>query len=351
MFENIIVPLDGSTVAASVIPHVIAMARATDTKVTLLRVMVEESTTRTSVDPVRWQLQKTEAQTYLDEMRERLSPLLSLPPETVLLEGRTPDRIIEYARQIDCDLLILSSHGQGGISSWNVSSVAHKVIRRIGNSILLVRAYQMDGGQSEDPTAFHYRRIVVPLDGSLRAEHALATATALAEWHNAELMLVHVVTRPPLMQRLPLPPEESALVDQFFERNQSHAQRYMEQLHLRVRPEPQIHVITGDNTAAALHKFVTQHEADLLVMTAHGQSGQQQWPYGSLVASFIDHGATSLLVLQDMPANAIEPTAAELAAESLRRQPARVNGTNSHLGNYASDDHEIQVKDYAGAAI
>lgn len=350
MFTNIIVPLDGSTVAASVIPHVVAMARATDAKVTLLRVMVEASTTGLGVDPVGWQLQKSEAQAYLDGVCERLTPLISLPPEAVLLEGRTADRIIEHARQSACDLVVLSSHGQGGISGWNVSSVAHKVIGRINSSILLVRAYQMSGQPVRDAD-LHYRRIVVPLDGSARAEHVLPAATALAEWHDAQLHLVHVVTPPLLLQRMPLTPEESDLVEQIVARNQQQAQKYLEQLQQRLRPEPALYVLTGENTAATLHKFVSQQEADLLVMSAHGQSAQRQWPYGSLVTSFIDHGATSLLILQDMPAGAIEPTAAELAAEANRRAPSRPNGVNGNVGNYAGADQPSQGKDYAVAVI
>lgn len=349
MFTNIIVPLDGSTVATSVLPHVVAMARATDAKITLLRVLGEASTVRLGVDPVSWQLQKSEAQAYLDGVCERLTPLISLSPEAVLLEGRAADRIIEYARHSNCDLVVLSSHGQGGVSGWNVSSVAHKVISRIGSSILLVRAYQMSA-QAEYDADFSYRRIVVPLDGSARAEHVLPIAAALAEWHNATLDLVHAVTPPPLLQRMPLTPEESALIEQIFERNQSHAQKYLEQLQQRLRPEPQIHVLTGENTAATLHKFVMQQEADLLVMSAHGQSAQCQWPYGSLVTSFIDHGATSLLVLQDLPADAIAPTVAELAADANRRAPSRPNGANSPVGNYGADQ-STQGKDYVVAVL
>ncbi len=350
MFTNIIVPLDGSPVAASVIPHVVAMARATDAQITLLRVLGETSTARLGVDPVSWQLQKSEAQAYLDGVCERLTPLISQSPEAVLLEGRTADRIIEYARHSACDLIVLSSHGQGGISGWNVSSVAHKVISRIGGSLLLVRAYQV-ADQRENDADLHYQRIVVPLDGSARAEHVLPVAAALAEWHNAQLHIVHVATPPPLLQRMPLTPEENALVEQVFAHNQGHAQRYLEQLQQRLHPEPQIHVITGENTAAALHKFVTLQAADLLIMSAHGQSAQRQWPYGSLVTSFIDHGATALLVLQDLPADAIEPTAAELAAEANRRASSRPNGANTPVGNYAGADQPVQGKDYVAAVI
>lgn len=347
MFDKIIVPLDGSTFAASVIPHVVAMVQVTGAQVTLLRVMVENHTTRTAVDPVNWQLQKTEAQAYLDEMSERLTQWIDGQPETVLLEGRAADRIIEYARQSECDLVVLSSHGQSGLSGWNVSSVAQKVIRRVARSTLLVRTFQMMAGPQESEERLHYRRIVVPLDGSPRAEHVLPNATALAEWHGAELHLVHAVARPTMIQRMPLTAEENALAEQLFERNQAQAQKYLEQLRSRLQPAPQIHVITGENIPAVLHKFVQQQEADLILLSAHGYSAQQQWPYGSLVTSFIEHGAVSLLVLQDMPPNALEPTAAELAVAAISKQPTRATNGNDQ----PPYKNGIQVEDYAPTAI
>lgn len=347
MFEKIIAPLDGSALAAGVIPHVVAMTQATGAQVTLLRVIVRDGASPAAVSPVEWQLQKTEAQTYLDDMSNRLAQLTTPPLETVLLEGRAADRIIEYAQQANCDLIVLSSHGQSGLHGWNVSSIAQKVIHRVGKSILLVRAYQMvTADQVSESDGLHYRRIVVPLDGSPRAEHVLPVATALAQWHGAELLLVHVVTRPIMLQRMPLTTEEVALADHLFERNQAQAHKYFEHLQMRLQPEPQTHVLANDNVAAALHKFIAQQEADLVVMSAHGHSGQHQWPYGSLVTGFVDYGATSLLIVQDMAADVLEPTAAELAAEVIRRQSTRPEGSDDRAA-----PHGMQVGDYAASAI
>lgn len=354
MFEKIVAPLDGSALAASVIPHLVTLLKATNAHLTLLRVMVRDETTPAGISPMDWQLQKTEAQAYLDEMSHRLLTATGVQPETIVLEGRAADRIIEYAQQTDCDLLVLSSHGQSGLHGWNVSSIAQKVIHRAGKSILLVRAYQMittaqvGEGQSE---GIHYSRIAAPLDGSPRAEHILPIATALAEWHQAELLLVNVVTRPQMIQRMPLTAEESALAEQLIERNQTQANKYFEQLRLRLNPAPQTYVLTGDNTPATLHKFIHQQEADLLIMSAHGQSAQPQWPYGSLVTSFIDHGATSLLILQDMSSSTIEPTAAELAAEAIKRQPMRPSGGNGQKLSVAGNHHGMQVESYASPVI
>ena len=64
-----------------------------------------------------------------------------------------------------------------------------------------------------------YRRILVPLDGSQRAEHVLPMASALAERHAAELVLLHVVVKPELIQRMPLTDDEIELVDKVVQRN------------------------------------------------------------------------------------------------------------------------------------
>ena len=50
-----------------------------------------------------------------------------------------------------------------------------------------------------------------------------------------------------------------------------------------------------------LHRFVAEEQIDLVLLSAHGFSGQAQWPFGSLTQSFIEYGETPLLIVQDMP--------------------------------------------------
>jgi len=58
-----------------------------------------------------------------------------------------------------------------------------------------------------------------------------------------------------------------------------------------------------------------------------------------------------LLVLQDMPLGAIEPTAAELAAEANRRVSSRPTGANGSVTSYADAEQPVQGKDYVVAVI
>jgi len=232
----------------------VAITRATEAQITLLRVTETNNDLPGRVNPVDWHLSKVEAQMYLDEIAERLSEFIEQKPDTQVLEGPAAERIIEYAQKHDFDLVVLSTHGQGGLNGWNVSSVAQKVINRIGKSILLVPAYASDAScQEGNWGSIHYQIILAPLDGSQRAESVLPIAAAMAQQHRAELILAHVVTRPEMIQRMPLTAEDTMLADQIIERNQMQANRYFEQLENRLDPKPKTRVLVNEHVTATLY--------------------------------------------------------------------------------------------------
>lgn len=332
MAIRILVPLDGSSLAASALPHAVSLAPPQDTQITLLRV-VERTAAQQSVDPLDWHLQRSEAQLYLEQTGERLHEYLGTPPEIVLLEGRAADRIIDYAQGEGCDYIVFTSHGRGGLTGWNMSSVASKIAVRAATSTLLVRPSSSSVAQYEgglEPV--HYRRIVVPLDGSQRAEHVLPVANSLAERHGAELVLLHVVVKPELIQRMPLTEEEMTLVDRVVQRNQRQAAEYFEQLASRLSVQPEVHVLVEGDVAGGLHRFVTEQAADLVVLSAHGYTGRPQWAFGSIVTSFLTHGTTALLVLQDMPWQAAPGAEAETGAHAWKEEGLRADLGMNALG-------------------
>jgi nucleotide-binding universal stress UspA family protein len=343
MFSHILAPLDGSPLAVCVLPHVVAVARATGAHITLLRVLERSGNDLAGdVNPFDWHMQKLEAQAYLDEIAQQLLHSVDLPVKTDLLEGSAAVQIVEHAQRIDADLVLLSSHGRGGLSDWHTSSVAQKVIQRSGLSVLLTRAWRPEA--MCEPAQWgerYYQRILVPLDGSPRAECVLPIATALAE-HADALWLVHVVTRPELFQRMPLTTDEQGLLEHVVQRNQQQATRYLEQLQARLVPTPRIHIFTNHNAATMLHHFVAQEQIDLVLLCAHGFSGQPQWPFGSLANSFINYGETPLLIVQDMPRlssgairtavhSAVQPARTASVATPIERQLASQYGDNSAI--------------------
>ena len=258
----------------------------------------------TAVDSLAWHFAKAEAQAHLDEAVKQLAQL-GLASSAVLLEGGAAQRIVEYAHKHNTDLLVLSSHGQGGLSGWNVSGVAQKVIHRAGTSIMLVRSSDESAEERRGVSAeiIQYHHILVPLDGSQRAESALPLASALAERHSAELLVVHVAARPEMIQRVPLSPEDVALAERVVARNTTEAEKYFANCNLGCHRRRKCASLSTMSVTRALHNLVEQEHVDLVVLSAHGHSCHSQWPYSALVNSFITYGATSLLILQDLPSN------------------------------------------------
>jgi nucleotide-binding universal stress UspA family protein len=312
MFTRILVPLDGSPLAECVLPHVLAFSHATGAQVMLLRVLdrTSGSSAGESVDPVEWQIRKAEADTYLRDLAALLQKSgLVITAET--LEGKAAESVIEYAHQSKADLIILSSHGQSGISGWNVSSIVQKIILRVKTSVLIIRAYKATADMAE---MFQYKKVFVPLDGSQRAEFVLPAVVALARAYNSQVILVQTIHKPEIPRRTPPPQEDLDLVNQIIERNRVEASRYLTEVSDRLDSPATTRLLISDSIVSSLHTQVEQDEADLVILSAHGYGGETRWPYGSVVISFIAYGSTPLLVMQDLPSERIEPTAAEVAA-------------------------------------
>jgi nucleotide-binding universal stress UspA family protein len=312
MFKRILLPLDRSPLAECVLPHTVAVARAFASQVMPLHVVetARGSRWRRAVDPLNWLIRKAETESYLNDLTLRLHKA-GLPAEKQILEGPAAERIVEFAHKNDVPLIMLSSHGKSGLSGWNVSGIVQKVILRAHTSIMIVRAYQPT---STDVTGLRYRRLLVPMDGSQRAECVLPVVATLAQAHQAEILLVHVVRRPEMPRRMPPSDEDVELADRIVERNRAEAIQYLDQLRFRLAGEVKASVLVGDHVAATLHELVDQEKTDLVLLTAHGYSAQTRWPYGSVVSSFITYGATPLLIVQDLPQDKIAPTMAEVAA-------------------------------------
>lgn len=304
MFDPILVPLDGSLLAECVLPHVTAFAQAFDAKVTLLRVMDKRQSGELgqTFDLLNWQIAKTDAKLYLEKIAARLNQA-GVQTHEVVLEGLVAESIIEFAQSQGMKLIVLSSHGHAGLSQWGISSVTQKIIYSAPSSVMLIRARQPVTGELIFRERL-YQQIMAPLDGSWRAENVLPTTTLLSRFHKSKIHLVHVVKPPEMARHMPLIQEDLELSNRIVARNREEAVRYLDQMRVHsplVDIDLKTHLLTSDNAAAALHELAEQEHIDLVALNAHGYSGNNQWPYGSMVNNFILYSQVPLLIVQDLP--------------------------------------------------
>lgn len=312
MIDRILVPLDGSSLAECVLPHAVAAGQALDAEVILFRAVVRQAgPVSRGVDPLEWHMRKSEADSYLSEVAKQLSDT-GTEVRMALEEGQAAERIISYAREEDVGLIVMSSHGKSGLSQWNINSVVQKVILQAYAPVMIVRAYQP---ATEELMDLHYEKMMVPLDGSKRAECTLPWARRLAGYHGCKLLLAHVVDRPEVPRSNPLTEEEKELVERLTELNRENGEAYLQELTSRVGSGAEGRLLVSEDRAVALHDLVEEEGIDVVVMAAHGYSGQAMWPYGSMALNFIAYGSTPLLMVQDVSPDEAEMTAAERAAK------------------------------------
>jgi nucleotide-binding universal stress UspA family protein len=318
MFKRILLPLDRSALAECVLPHTIAIARAFESQVMLLHVMdtPREPRLRRAMDPLNWQIRKAESKKYLHELDVRLRAA-NLQLETHLLEGFAAEQVIGFSDTHPPQLIILSSHGQSGLSDWGVSSVAQKVILRTRTSLMIVRAAQPPAA---DITGLRYQRILVPLDGTQCAETILPAAVTLARAHDAQIVLAHIVQKPSLPRRTPPSREDVELADQLVARNQAEANLYLDQLKSQLTGRVETRVLVSDHLAATLHEMVEQEKIDLVLLSAHYRSSQTRELYGDVVSNLIAYGTTALLIMQDTAQIQTTTTTSETANDESGRQ-------------------------------
>jgi nucleotide-binding universal stress UspA family protein len=176
MFEDILLPFDGSEGAAEVLHHASELAHWADATITVLYVA---DTTRDSVTVVEGQtvdVLEREGEDVVEEAAKTLETL-AVEYDTDVVQGNPAPTVVDYAERFDQDLIVMPTHGRGGVSRYLIGSVAEKVVRLSSVPVLTVRM------QPDEQLAFPYESVLVPTDGSpdatYAAEHVLEFAAAL----------------------------------------------------------------------------------------------------------------------------------------------------------------------------
>ncbi len=343
MFNRILVPLDGSAFAELAIPHAEQFARIFGANIVLLRVLdvLSYQENVTPIDPLKWQIRKTEAEIYLKELAEKVQKRLShysfkngeedksgsKRVQYAIREGRVAENIVNFAQAEKIDLVVICTHGMGGLSRWNISSVTHKVISLIYLPVLIVRAYNE---MEIQPEIHHYQRILIPVDSSRRAECVFSTgiairegqATILSELKNEQggpqtttLLLVSVIKPPELPIPEPYSDEIKQLQAQFLQLSRKAVKNYLDSIKNHLSGDCETLLLENQSVPTAIQELAEKEKIDLILMSAHGYGGQFNYPYGSIVRHTIEHGSAPVLIIQDIPLSQVKPTQAEIAVK------------------------------------
>jgi nucleotide-binding universal stress UspA family protein len=187
-FRRLLVPLDGSRLAECVLPVVQRAAELFHCAITLLHVIEKRAPSSIHGDT---HLQVSgEAEKYLAALAERLIAV-NLQVDCHVHEvpqGDVPRCIAEHARELDQDLIVLCSHGMGGMRRLVFGSNAEQVLSHGATPVMLVQP-------NEQGVAFPFGpdRVLALVDDTPETRPALEISEAVASQGRARLYLLAVV--------------------------------------------------------------------------------------------------------------------------------------------------------------
>lgn len=306
--------VDNSPMGRKVVAHAVAIAKALDGELTLIRVLETRPASGTPPDPVEWEIRRRETWDAVRHIVGEQGPATERVKAQVV-EGQPGEQISLWVRDHHVDLTVLGTHGEDHATTADLGDTARSVLARATGLLLLVPHSVADVGRVA------YRKVLVPLDGSCRAESAVPMAVRLARAQQGEVVLLHVVPIPELTEVGPPDAEALELRDRLIRRNERVAQEYLDRIRNQVADQGifvRSLVLRGGDVRRRLARAIVDEAADLVVLSSHGRSGHADVPHGSTAAYQIAFPSTPLLIVRHRPAESQRHTVPAPSSDRLR---------------------------------
>jgi nucleotide-binding universal stress UspA family protein len=296
MYHAVLVPLDGSARGEQALSLACSVARRNGAQLHLVHVHVPVKPPGVEAMPALNgtvdAANRVREGVYLASIVRRLQTNDQVTAIATALDGSIADELQRYSVASGIDLIVMGTHGRGGLSRFWLGSVTDRLVRWGHVPMLLVRPHE-PAPIVVPERVFHH--VLVPLDGSALAEQGLADALALGTPEQTAYTLLHVIeveTGDRGTECYAIALDEPALAQV-----RTRTQRYLERVAARIRADGwrvQTAVESG-RAAPAILQYATMQTADLIAITARGQSGSANMLGG--VADKVVRGASVPVLL------------------------------------------------------
>jgi nucleotide-binding universal stress UspA family protein len=266
MYNNILVPLDGSKLAEAVLPYAAFLAGALQLPVDLVHVNDPE-THSPSIHPTR-------SADYLNQVAA--SFLSRLTVSCAVKTGAAAEVILDTASADAGTLVAMATHGQSGGRRWLLGSVAQKVVQATKNPLLLIRP--QDGAPSDGDVRLG--TMIVPLDGSHLAEQIFPHVVFFATKLGLQVILIRTYTLPSAGYYLAahVAPPDAAEV--------------------RAKTEKETSVVAEGRGPEEIIELARKTTGSIVAMSTHGRSGMGRWVLGSVTDRVVSYCGEPVLIIR-----------------------------------------------------
>ncbi len=285
MMKTILLPLDGSPLAERALTYATVLARQSDAKIALVEAV--RARTFPGVDPSDAQVELTsQAQAYLQSVADRLAAD-GVEAEVHVCYADPVPAILDVASRQRADLIVMSTHGRGGLSRMLYGSVADQILRRATTPVLLVPSIVEHAWPADGPLS-----LLIPLDGSELAAEAMQSACLLTDLFGARLTLLRAIQPIPY----PLYGDGYAYIPFNEEAEVAEARRYLDDQATRLSGDVanvETEVVLGE-PARVIGEVAREKDVDVVVMATHGHGGLSRVILGSVATATLRHTTAPL---------------------------------------------------------
>lgn len=310
MYSNIMVPLDASPFSELALPLAIELAKMSDAHVHIVcvhtpRMPGPEAAIAGDFDQMVRGWEEESLRAALARVTKQ-----NVPATAELLDGQVVPALQQYVQANDVGLVVMSTHGRGGIKRAVLGSVAEEFVRKVGKPVLLLRPRSE---KDEVPSYAGLARILVPLDGSETSESVLPHAIRMARLTDAELVLARIAVAP---FEVAVTIGTEALSG-YLERVRQDADAYLENIRETLPLDVPVRWTTAiaDRATDGILYCAREQNADMIAMATHGRSGWARIAMGSVAESVLHKATMPVLLIR-----ATAPTSTD--QRSMQSEPA-----------------------------
>lgn len=311
IMRRVVVPLDGTDVAESILPDA---RRVAGSKGELILIHDASVLPYYGVSYLEHQRQAVAAShEYLDAVAQKLQGEGLIVQTQTTFMGDAAIAIDEAVRMFGADMVAAATHARGPFSRLFRRSVAWRALANCSVPVLLRHVHK----DQLPPSQPSERRILVPLDGSILAEKSLPLAEQLADEWNAEIWLTQVVFT------LSVAPESAALASagpmyEDIESLEREAEAYLREVAAKLKGTVHTRVLLGSASNDLVAATGAWGISDI-VMASHGRTGLSRVILGSVADSLIHHLDLPIVVI---PAFAVHAGAGRTASAEISEDSA-----------------------------
>lgn len=282
--DRILLPLDGSEAAASIVPYVERLATMLGADVNLLGVIPEAPADLP--DDVAGPADTSAVTQYLEGIKHQLEDGDVLSALVEVQEGQASSEILACAENRSCGLIALATRGRSATGPNLLGITTDRVIRSSPAPVLVIPPDEDGGSVSPAGTV---KTVIVGLDGSETAATSLGPARQWARELDLEIVLVRATP--------PVDPLGGAAT--YFDSVTHHAERYVKQIADQLAADGlSARTVVGPHSAQEqLLEVADEVEEPLLILSTRGWSNRADWQLGSVTDRVVRTAKHPVLII------------------------------------------------------